>query len=692
MAGDPHRPLSPPLAAGRRGDDLPAYVSNGLIGLRLLEDPLRPGLCIVSGFVGEHHERKVEAAVAAPFPLGLDIALDGEWASDHVHVVEPLDQAHDFETGELTTRARIRIGERTAEIETVAFCSRTHPTIVCQQVTVRADAACDLSLRARIPVAGLRGRVLERRLDTPGEPEPACDGSMLWASEGDMGFCGVALASEGPAGGECERRDWDDLGPLATTWAVRAAKGRPARLAQIVSLVPDALHRQPHRQAVRLVANAAEIGFDDLRRRNRAAWADIWKGRIRLVGAGDRWQALTDAAVYYLAASTHRSSPASTSIYGLATWKNYHYYFGHVMWDVDAFAAPPLTLLQPDAARSLLDFRSRTRQAARNNARMQGRLGLQFPWEAGARHGEETAPGGGSAAVREIHVNMHVARAFAFWADATGDDRFLREEAWPILAGVCDWIVDRVEAVRGGYVFRELGGPAENPGFIDEDAVTTLTARVMLEKTIAVAARLEQPADPRWTEVARGLHPPMRADGAIASHADYAKDEPKGATPSPLLAIFPFWADIDPDTARRTLDFYLAQWPDYAGSPMLAALYGAWAAWTGDRDLSLKLFEEGYGLYQTGRFAQTLEYRLDKDFGDVASGPFIANIGGFLTALLFGLPGLKVSDAEPADWPSRPVVLPAGWRAVECDRLWVRGRPARLVARHGAERAELSFG
>lgn len=692
MAADPHRPIRPPSATGPRGRDLPAYISNGLIGLRLLEDPLRPGLCIVNGFVGEHHERKIEAAVAAPFPLGLDIAIDGLWASDQVDCLEPVDQAHDFETGELTTRARLRIGGRTVEVEAVAFCSRTHPTVVCQQVTVRADAACEVSLRARITVAGLRGRLVERRLDTPGEPEPACDGSMLWESEGALGQCGLALSTEGPAGADREQQPWDDLGPVSTTWTTRAAKDRPLRLRQIVSLVPDALHQQPHRQAVRLVAHAAEIGFDDLRRRNRAAWADIWKGRIRLVGAGDRWQGLADAAVYYLTASTHRSSPSSTSIYGLATWKDYHYYFGHVMWDVDAFAVPPLTLLQPAAARALLEFRCRTRDAARRNARMQGRLGLQFPWEAGARHGEETAPGAGSAAFREVHVNTHVARAFALWCDVTADERFLREEAWPILAGVADWIVDRVEPVRGGYVFRELGGPAENPGFIDEDAVTTLTAKVMLEKTVAVAARLNTPCDPRWAEVAHGLNPPVRADGAIASHAGYARDEPKGATPSPLLALFPWWADIDPDTARRTLDFYLAQWPDYAGSPMLAALYGAWAAWTGDRDLSLKLFEEGYGLYQTGRFAQTLEYRLDKDFGDVASGPFIANIGGFLTALLFGLPGLKASDADPADWPSRPVVLPTGWRAVECDRLWIHGRPARLVARHGAERAELTFG
>ena len=124
---------------------------------------------------------------------------------------------------------------------------------------------------------------------------------------------------------------------------------------------------------------------------------------------------------------------------------------------------------------------------------------------------------------------------------------------------------------------------------------------------------------------------------------------------------------------------------------MLSALYGVWAAWAGDRKLSLKLFEEGYGKFQYGRFQQTLEYRLDKAPDPVASGPFFANMGGLITGLLFGLPGLKLSSAPPEEWPQRPVVLPEGWEAIECDRLWVRGRPCRLVARQRAERAELTF-
>lgn len=687
-----HRPISPPVEIGPRGADLPAYVSNGLIGLRVRENPLDSGICIVSGFVGEHHETRVEAAAAAPYPLGGAIAIDGLWAEDQPGAVKPLDQVYDFATAELTSRLAIRLGERRAEVEIITFASRTHPTVVCQRVTVEVDGACDLKVRSRLDVQGLRGRMVERRLDTPGQPDPVCDGSVLWESEGALGRLGLALLTRTGHEAARSQEPWDALGPLSTTWTQRATKGRRLRFETLVSLVPDVLHSQPHRQAVRLVAAAGDLGFDELRRRNRAAWEDLWKGRIRLVGAAPKWQAMADAAFYYLNSSVHEASPSSTSIYGLATWRDHHYYFGHVMWDVDAFCIPVLSLLQPEAAGALLEFRRRCLPAARNNAKMLGRRGVQFPWEASPSRGEEATPGGASASNREDHINLHVARAFAHHLDATGDEGFLREAAWPVVSGVADWLVDRVDRTRTGYSIREGGGPAERPETEDDDSLTLMAGRIVLERAGELAARVGLPPGRDWAKVAAGLHLPIRADGVVAQHAGYRKDEEKGATPSPLMGLFPYWAELDPETTRRTLAFYLGLWDEYVGAPMLAALYGTWAAWAGDRALSLKLLEEGYGAYQYGRFQQTLEYRLDKVPGGVASGPFVANMGGFLNGLLFGLPGVRVSSGDPVNWPCRPVVLPEGWEAIECDRLWIRGRPAQLRARHGAERAALTFG
>src|SRR4029079_16966457 len=156
--------------------------------------------------------------------------------------------------------------------------------------------------------------------------------------------------------------------------------------------------------------------------------------------------------------STHASSPASTSMFGLATWHDYHYYFGHVMWDIETFCVPPLIFLQPHAAQGILDYRVRNLESARNNARLMGRRGLQFPWESAPSTGEEAAPMPGSAAWREDHASLDIARAFALCADVTGDDAFLRDKAWPVLSGVAEWVKSRVPQRRGETAVRRPQG------------------------------------------------------------------------------------------------------------------------------------------------------------------------------------------------------------------------------------------
>jgi protein-glucosylgalactosylhydroxylysine glucosidase len=99
----------------------------------------------------------------------------------------------------------------------------------------------------------------------------------------------------------------------------------------------------------------------------------------------------------------------------------------------------------------------------------------------------------------------------------------------------------------------------------------------------------------------------------------------------------------------------------------------------------------GYAAYDQPRFHQCLEYRADNADSKVKAGPFFANLGGLLLGLLLGYTGLVIDDGDPAGWPRRPIVLPKGWEAIEVGRVWIRGKAARLVARHGSPRAELVF-
>ena len=92
-------------------------------------------------------------------------------------------------------------------------------------------------------------------------------------------------------------------------------------------------------------------------------------------------------------------------------------------------------------------------------------------------------------------------------------------------------------------------------------------------------------------------------------------------------------------------------------------------------------------------YAQFIEWIERSVNGDqaVPATPYLANMGGFLMACLYGLTGIQLDAGDPAGWAKFPVVLPAGWDAIEVDRIWVRGRPARLVAKHGDQRATITM-
>lgn len=677
------KPINPPVAKGARGRELPAYLSNGLVGLRVRETPLQAGMCLVSGFSGEHYERQIEAAAVAPYPLAGDLAIDGVWLSDAPHQVSDLEQAYDFSTAELTSRFVFEVQGKRAQVEVVTFCSRPEPTLVCQEISVTVDKACALGLRAMIDGAGVDGQAVRQRRETPGEEEPATDGSVLWASAGELSTCGLALTTEVLGAGEVapSRPPLRD-GRLVSEYAVQARGGRAVRLRQIASIVASVLHDLPDQEAERLVAKARFDGFDSLRTQNRAEWETLWKSRIRLEGADARWQQLADAGFFYLMSSAHASSPASTSIFGLATWRDYHYYFGHVMWDIEAFVVPALCLLQPPAARAMLEYRFAHLDSARRNAQLMGRQGLQFPWESAPGSGQEASPLPGAAAWHEDHVSLDVARAFVFYADATGDREFLRTRTWPVVSGVCEWIASRVCKGRGGYAIKASMGIAEREQPVDNAAFSNMGAVVVLREGARIASDLGLEADPTWREIADGMQIPMRGQ-AVVSHDGYRTSEEKGATPDPLMGVFPFGYALTPESEAETISLYLDLADDYVGSPMLSALYGAWAARLGDRERALRLLDEGYGRFVVGRFLQTLEYRADRFPEQPQAGPFFANIGGFLISLLFGFSGIMPSGAASEAWSQRPAMLPKGWTGVTVDRLWVRGRPMRLTARQG---------
>lgn len=684
-------PISPLPITVYRPNDLPAYLSNGVIGLRVREIPLHNGIAILNGYSGEDPTARVEATPPAPYPLGADLRLGQVWLSEAPLSVRFEEQSYDFSCGELHSAFTFVADGTTARVQVLTFCSRSLPTLALQEITVQVDAECDLSLRAAVDQTGIPGRLEARTVTTPGTSEHVVDGSLRWESLGGISKCGVAYTTEllGAQGVQPTYDEWHEQGPLTTTYTLHATPGTQYVLRQITSMVPSALHHTPDQQATRMAWLGRDRGFERVRQENRDAWTDLWRGRIHLCGAEHRWQAMADAAYYYLHASVHPSSPSATSPFGLATWYLGSYYHGHIMWDLETFTYPALLLTYPPAAHAMLEYRAQRVPAAHSNARLYGYSGLQFPWESSSSSGDESAPLESPHSVYEQHTSLDVAFAFAQYAYATGDEGFLHDAVWPVLNGVAQWTTSRVTKTARGYEILHMTGPAEDKGPVNNNAYVNMAATVVLRAAKECAQRLGHTPPAEWERIASRLVIPQdRKTSVILNYDGYTPDQPGGATPSAAAGFYPLNYTAEPEVERATLDFYVNLADKYIGKPMLSALYGVFAARLGDRTRALELLEKGYAAFIQEPFSDPGETSVDAR-GNPPVGPFFANLGGFLMDCLLGLPGLRLGPGEPQSWCSRPVVLPAGWDSIEVDRIWVRGQPARLVARQGDEHARI---
>jgi hypothetical protein len=213
----------------------------------------------------------------------------------------------------------------------------------------------------------------------------------------------------------------------------------------------------------------------------------------------------------------------------------------------------------------------------------------------------------------------------------------------------------------------------------------------MLRQSTDIAIAIGECPPPIWREVAdRLVLPRDTRRGAIINHDGARLDEPQGGVPEGAAGLFPVGYRTADETEIATYRYAAReQAPGYVGGPMLSALLPVYAARGGEAGLARELLEPGFGDFINEPFLEPDEYPRSRRDRPRAS-PMFANLGAYLTGLLFGFTGIRLSGAEPDTWTERPVALPAGWTGIHVERAWIKGGAWRLDAIAGAERATLS--
>jgi len=661
-------------------DYTPAHLANGIIGMRLGKIPFQKGTVCVNGLVGRSEANYVEAYAPAPFPLTVNIEIEGISLSKRPDLVHVERQTLDISCGELVTFLRFDAPRGKAKVKVLDFASRTIPTLICQEIELRVDRACRIKLIVFIDSTGLPGQCLARGMPHSNE---IADMVLRWQTPGELSSVGVASYSElcGVGTFTSQRSDWGRGEMQLKEYSLELKPQQKAILNQIGALVPSIMHPEPHLEAIRLIGYSKYVGFERIRKDNRAEWVKLWKSRVKIIGADIQTQDVLDSAFFYLHSSIHPSSPCSVAPFGLS---NCYAYYGHVFWDTETWMFPPVLLSAPESARAMLDYRSRLLPAARHNAALMGFRGIMFPWES-SNSGSEVTPVWASTGILEHHVTSDIALAFAQYVHVTGDEIFLREEAWPVLREVARWILSRVTPTRRGYEILNVIGPDEGSVNINNSAYFNAACIRALQEAQWAARHLGYKPSLEWQEVAKKIVLNVNSNNVLIKHDGYKYQDKEILVPDPLLIIFPMNFSLRKEVEQATLHWYLERAGGYAGGAMIPTLMCVHAARLGDRTLTTKFWEEGWKFYWRKPFGQFKEWKGGEET------VFLTNAGGLLNAVMIGLTGLVIGPGEPKDWCAKKIILPEGWQEIEISQIWVRGRAASLRAKHGADRAEIQF-
>jgi trehalose/maltose hydrolase-like predicted phosphorylase len=232
-------------------------------------------------------------------------------------------------------------------------------------------------------------------------------------------------------------------------------------------------------------------------------------------------------------------------------------YRGHIFWD-ELFIFPFLSLRIPELTRSLLMYRYRRLEEARQLAREAGYQGAMFPWQSGSDGREESQklhlnPESGrwlpDVSNLQRHVNAAIAYNFWRYHEATGDMQFLSYYSAEVLveiarfwASIATYQFDHdcyeIRGVMGPDEFHTRYPDSEEQG-LNNNAYTNVMAAWVLRCACGVLQLLDEERRDklkeqlkiqdeelvRWDEVSRKLFIPFHGDGIISQFEGYEKLE-----------------------------------------------------------------------------------------------------------------------------------------------------------------------
>lgn len=292
--------------------------------------------------------------------------------------------------------------------------------------------------------------------------------------------------------------------------------------------------------------------FEQVLEESELAWNAIWK-KTDIKLTGDRLaQKMLRLHIYHLMVS---ASPHNKTIDAGITARGLHgeAYRGHIFWD-ELFILPFYDIHFPETARSMLMYRYRRLNKAREYALEYGYKGAMFPWQSGSDGREETqiihlnpvsGEWGDDYSSLQRHVSLAIAYNTSQYFHITNDIEFIEDYGAEMYLEICRFWESKTEfnIKTGRYSIDKVMGPDEfhesypdaKEGGIRDNAYTNIMTAWMFTKAPDILGAMSKASKRKlfnkisfrqneldnWADIKSKLNLVIDNNGIIAQYDGY---------------------------------------------------------------------------------------------------------------------------------------------------------------------------
>ncbi|MDW3197305.1 MAG: glycoside hydrolase family 65 protein [Cytophagales bacterium] len=628
-------------------------VANGMVGLVSSPNPLQVEEVILNGVYDYYQRGRVSNILKTFSHMNMDLIINDRGIERSQ--ISGYAQTVDMKQAKLITTFDVR-DEASVKHELMSLRNLPFTAMSVVEITANKDIEIVPVNQIRTPNHLSDVRNLYSEIDRPHVLLPLMS-SVAFSPGGKKLAASTSFIFPEKHGEEPKiiHEDWD-FNMHLMKFRRKLKAGETYRFALVGSTISTVHNQDPHNEAERLTIFAKLEGIERLTSAHIRAWDKLWESDIQIEGDLNAQKAVR-SALYHLYSFARKGTAYSLSPMGLSGLG----YNGHVFWDTELWMYPPILVLQPEMAKSILEYRFERLDAAKQNAFAHGYDGAMFPWES-AEDGSEDTPVWALTGPFQQHITATVGWAFWKYYQVTKDKEWLATRGYPVLKEVAKFWSSRVERNgEGRYEINNVIGANEWEENIDNNAFTNGMVKTVMEYASLAAETLGHTPDPDWRHVAANIPILKFPDGTTRENATYNGVEIKQGDVN--LLAYPLKVITEEEDIRKDLKYYeprLSPTGPAMGGAILSVLY----ARLGNHQKALEMFTKSY---------QPNELPPFKVIAETAGGTnpyFATGAGGMLQAVLFGIGGLDITDDGIKTLDTK---LPKKWKSLKITGLGVDG-------------------